>query len=261
MIFKQIAFAWLLILSVVQASAQDFPAKAQTLVSDFTGTLSSEQSSALERKLVAFDDSSSNQVAVVLIRSVGDYDISQYASELAERWGVGRGGKDNGIILLAALNDRKVTIQTGYGLEGAIPDAIAKRIIENEIKPAFRSGDYYTGLDRATDAIIAYTKGEYKNEDPRKKPSGRGGGFPVALIVIIILVFLISRGGGGRGGQIIGGRGGASPFWWFLLGSGLGRGSRGGGGGWGGFSGGGGGGGFGGFGGGRFGGGGASGSW
>jgi len=252
-----LAFLLILLKSVL---AQDFPEKPNKLVNDYTGTLSPDQINALERKLVAFDDSTSTEVAVVLIRSVGVYDINQYTAELGEKWGVGS-KKNNGVVILAALEDRKVSIQTGYGVEGALPDAITKRIIENEIKPSFKAGNYYEGLDRATDAVIAYTKGEYKNDQPRKQNKGSGG-FPFGILILILIAILISRGGGGGGGRVIGGRGGASPFWWALMGSQMGR-SRGSG--WGGFSGGGFGGGdsggFGGFGGGRFGGGGSSGSW
>ncbi len=248
------------------AFAQDFPEKPNRLVNDYTGTLSENEINSLEQKLVAFDDSTSTQVAVVLISSVGDYDINDYTNQLGEKWGVGTKGKDNGVVVLAALKDRKISIQTGYGVEGALPDGITKRIIENEIKPSFKAGNYYEGLDRATDAIIAYTKGEYKNEAP-KKQKGKSKGFPFGIIVFIVIAIIFLGRGGGGGGQVIGGRGGASPFWWMLMGSQLGRSSRGGG--WGGFSGGGGSGGgfgggsggFGGFGGGSFGGGGSSGSW
>ena len=232
-------------------------------MNDYTGTLSQSEVALLEQKLVAFDDSTSTQIAVVLIKSVGEYDINDYTSRLGEKWGVGGKDKNNGVVVLAALADRKVSIQTGYGVEGALPDGITRRIIENEIKPSFQQGNYYQGLDNATNAIIAYTKGEYKNDQP-KKQKGSPGGFPFIIIIIIIIAILVSRRGGGGGGQIIGGRGGASPFWWMLMGSQMGRGSHGGG--WGGFSGGGGGfggggGGFGGFGGGSFGGGGSSGDW
>jgi len=266
MIIRKFLFltAYCLYLTFGQAIAQEFPEKPNRLVNDYANILTEAELSGLEEKLVAFDDTSSTQVAVVIMRSTGDYDIADYTARLAEKWGVGNKGKDNGIVLLAAMDDRKVTIQTGYGVEGALPDAITKRIIENEITPAFRQKNYYEGLNRATDAIISYTKGEYKNDRPRKQ-KGSSGGFPIGLIVIIIIVLVIisKKGGGGRGGQIIGGRGGASPFWWMLLGSQMGRGSGGGSGfgGGGGFGGGSGGGGFGGFGGGSFGGGGSSGSW
>lgn len=262
MIFKKIAvLSAFVLLFASSLIAQDFPEKPNRLVNDYTGTLSPDQVESLERKLVAFDDSTSTQVAVVIMRSVGAYDINQYTAELGEKWGVGS-KKNNGVVILAALEDRKISIQTGYGVEGALPDAITKRIIENEIKPNFKAGNYYAGLDRATDAVIAATKGEYKNDQPKKRRSSGSSGFPFGILVIIVIAILISRrGGGGGGGQVIGGRGGASPFWWLLMGSQMGRSS---GSGWGGFSGGGGssgGGGFGGFGGGSFGGGGSSGDW
>jgi uncharacterized protein len=251
-------------ISTFHVLAQSFPEKPTTLVNDYTNTLSPEQRNHLEQKLVAFDDSTSTQIAVVLIKSVGVYDVADYTVRLAQNWGVGRTKKNNGVVLLAALDDRKVTIQTGYGVEGALPDAIAKRIIEREIKPNFKQGDYFQGLEQGTNAIIAYTKGEYKNTEP-KTAQRRGGPSIGLIIVIIIIIALIARKGGGGGGgrRVIGSRGGADLLWWTMM-SGMGRGGGGGGGGgWGGFSGGsgGGGGGFGGFGGGSFGGGGASGDW
>ena len=266
MILKNLSFLILLLLAACfKGIGQEFPAKPNRLVNDYTNTLSQDQVYQLEQKLVAFNDSSSTQVAVVLIQSVGVYDIADYTVRLAENWGVGQKGKNNGVVLLAALKDRKVTIQTGYGVEGALPDAITRRIIENEIKPNFAEGNYFAGLDKATDAIIAYTKGEYKNDAPAKR-SKSSGKFPVGLIIlfIIIIVIISKKGGGGNGGQIIGSRGGSNLFWWSLM-SGMGNrggGSFGGGGfGSGGGFGGGSGGGFGGFGGGSFGGGGSSGSW
>ena len=263
MTFKKFIFLIILfLLASLTGLTQQFPEKPNRLVNDYTGTLSQDQIYQLEQKLVAFDDSTSTQIAVVLIQSVGIYDISDYTVRLAEAWGVGQKGKNNGLVLLAALKDRKVSIQTGYGLEGALPDAITKRIIENEIKPSFREGNYYAGLDKATDAIIAYTKGEYKNDDAQARPPKESGKFPVGLIILIIIIIVVisKKGGGGKGGQIIGSRGGSNLFWWTLM---SGMGGRSGGGGFGGGHGGfgGGGGGFGGFGGGSFGGGGSSGSW
>ncbi len=242
--------------------AQNFPEKPNKLVNDYTNTLNSAQVASLEQKLVAFDDSTTIQVSVVLIKTLDGYEINDYGYQLGRKWGIGGSEKNTGILVLASIGDRQVTIQTGYGMEGALPDAIAKRIIENEIKPHFREGNYYAGLDAATDAIISYTKGEYKNDQPKNKTAKKS--FPIGLIVLIIIgiIFLISRGGRGGGGRnVIGGRGGANIFWWSLL-AGMGNsGRRGGGFGGGGFGGGSSGGGFGGFGGGSFGGGGASGSW
>lgn len=237
--------------------AQQFPTKPSTLVNDYTNTLSKDQLATIEHKLVAFNDSTSIQIAVVLISSLDGYEINDYGYQLGRAWGIGGKEKNTGILVLASIGDRKITIQTGYGMEGILPDAITKRIIENEIKPNFKSGDYFGGLNAATDAIIGYTKGEYKNDTVKK--SGKKG-FPTGLIIIIVVgvIFLISRGGKGGGGgrNVIGSRGAADIVFWSLL-SGLG--GRGGGFGGGGDSSGGGG--FGGFGGGSFGGGGSSGSW
>lgn len=239
--------------------AQDLPEAPSQLVTDYTGTLDRGEVRALERKLLAFEDSTSTQIAVVLVRTTDGYDVADYAVRLGQKWGVGNKKYDNGIILLAAIDDRAVTIQTGYGIEGALPDIIAHRIIQNEIRPHFSQQQYYRGLEEATDAIIAYTKGEYK-ADPRKQREGRDG-IPIIVIIIIVIVLisLFSKGGGNRGGGVMTGKGSSELFWWTLL-SGLGRGGGGSSGGFGGGFGGGGGG-FGGFGGGGFGGGGASGRW
>lgn len=269
--FKKLILCWGLLLCTLFAFSQDFPAKSTTLVTDYTGTLADADKQRLESKLVAFDDSTSTQIAVVLIKSVGSYDINEYTALLGRKWGVGGKDKNNGIVVLVAVNDHKLSIQTGYGAEGAVPDGVTHDIIANDITPRFKAGDYAGGLDAGTDQLIKYMKGEYKATAKKAKNRNSGGGgsaagFIIIIVVVILIAIFRSRGGGGGGGHIIGGRGGASPFWWFLAGSALGRSSNHGGGDWGGFSGGGGGGsdsggGFGGFGGGSFGGGGSSGSW
>ncbi|MFW0716263.1 TPM domain-containing protein [Pedobacter sp. N23S346] len=241
--------------------AQDFPAKPTTLVSDYANVLSADQKQALETKLVTFNDSSSTQIAIAILKSVGDYDINEYAVELGRKWGVGQQGNNNGIMIVVAVGDRKISIQTGYGLEGALPDIYAKRIIDNDIKPNFKAGNYYAGLDAGTTSIIKYTKGEYKNDSPKASSSKKGGFGSIFIVIIIVVVIIIvmRKGGGGGGNSVIGGRGASNAlFWAMLFGSGGGRGGNSG---WGGGGGSSGGGGFGGFGGGSFGGGGSSGSW
>jgi uncharacterized protein len=231
------------------------------LVNDYTGTLLPEQVNELERKLVAYDDSTSNQVVIVMIPTLGDYVDQEVALKIIRDWGVGQQGKNNGVVILIAKDDRKIRIETGYGLEGAIPDVTARSIIENSIKPAFREGNYYRGLDRAVDDIMKAAAGEYKAPEGYNKRKGKG--VPVGLIIFFIILFVIVAGAGGRGGGgMISRRGyggfGAGWILGSLLGGGRGgSGWSGGGGGWSG----GGGGGFGGFGGGSGGGGGASGSW
>ncbi len=232
--------------------AKDIPAKPNPprLVNDYTNTLSSDQVNALEQKLVAYYDSTSTQIAIVIENSLEDDDLFDYCQRLSSEWGIGEKGKNNGLLIYVALADRKIRIHTGYGLEATITDALSTRIIEEYIKPNFKAGNYYAGLNEATTILIAAASGEYVNENPVKphKKKGTPSIFKI-IIVIIIIIALFSRFGGGRGGRRRSGFGGPI-FWGGTFGSG-------------GFSsgGGGGGGGFGGFGGGGFGGGGSSGSW
>ena len=237
------------------------PPQPPRLYNDLTrqgNFISPSEAQALERKLVAYDDSTSNQIAIVIVDSLHGYDANQYATALGEKWGVGGSEKfDNGIVILISTGggegNRDAYIATGRGLEGAIPDMIAASIIDHELIPEFRNGNFYEGLDKTTDAIIKAAVGEYK------APAGyrdRGGkkGLPFSTILILIvlaIIFLSKRGGGGgtyvsRGGY--GGWRGGGWGGWTCGGGWSGGGSSGGGG-------------FGGFGGGGFGGGGAGGKW
>jgi len=251
-------FCWLwfsmLLVTGLHTYAQDIPARPNPprLVNDMAGVLLREEADALESKVVAYSDSTSSQIAIVTVKTTGDYDISEVALKILRDWGVGVKGKNNGLVILAAIDDRKIRIETGYGLEGAVPDAIANRIIDQIIVPNFRQGHYYQGLDEAVDAIEKAAAGEYKGI-PKARKSGGGGAIFVMIIIIIIIVSIINNR---RGGNTTISRRGWGGLGGFPIGGGWG--SGGGGGGW---SSGGGGGGFGGFGGGSGGGGGASGSW
>ncbi|SHK06135.1 TPM domain-containing protein [Hymenobacter psychrotolerans] len=260
----------LLLAARLPAWAQQIPPRPSPprIVNDLAGMMQPNEVAALEQKLVAYNDSTSSQIAVVTVPSLGDYDIADFAQQLYESWGIGQKGSNNGVLILIAEQERKARIQTGYGLEGAIPDALAKRIISNTIVPAFKQERYYEGIDRATDQLIALAKGEYKADQTTKtrqrSNDSSGSGWQFWLIIGALILFMLLRNrGGGSGGA--GGRrnrgfgGGMVPPIIFGDFSG-GRGTFGGGFGGGGF-GGGGGGGFGGFGGGSSGGGGASGDW
>jgi len=229
------------------------------LVNDYTKTLTPEQTQALEQKLVAYDDSTSSQIAVVIMNTTGDYSVEEVALQIIRSWGVGGKEHSNGVVLLVAKDDHKIRIEVGYGLEGAIPDVTAKSIIDHDLTPNFRKDDYYRGLDDATDDIIKAAAGEYKAPADYHK---KGGPFPFGAIIFIIIIIILAISRGGPGGGMISrrGYGGFGTGW--IIGSmlgGMGRGSGWSGGGGGGWSGGGGG--FGGFGGGGGGGGGASGGW
>lgn len=228
------------------------------LVNDFAGALSAQERARLEQKLDAYNDSTSTQITVVIVKTTEPYPIGDFAFQVGRKWGVGQSQKNNGLVLAWATQTRKVYIATGYGLEGAIPDAIAKRIISNDIVPAFKEKRYFDGLDAATTEIIQRAQGEYK-ADPRSADDDGGLGGIFFLIVVGLIIFIIfanrNRGGGGnnrnRGG-------GFFPPVFFPTSTYSGWGGSSGGGGFGGGSGGGG---FGGFGGGSFGGGGAGGDY
>lgn len=248
-------FGWAMVLlwMVRLATAQSvdvIPSTGQ-LVTDRGDLLSASEERLLTAKLEAYADTTSTQIVVVTLPDLGGADAGQYATELGQQWGVGQQGMDNGAVILVSRDDRKVFIATGYGLEGAIPDAIAARIVRNILVPNFRQGDYYNGLSLAVDALIQAAAGEYTAEQVPDQYEDSGSNEALIYILLIILFFIFSarNRGGGKGRRYR--RGGGPPviIW--------GGGSSGGFGG-GGFSGGGG---FGGFGGGGFGGGGAGGSW
>jgi uncharacterized protein len=242
--------------------AQDFPPPPNPprLVNDLTGTLSASEVEQLEKKLLAYSDSTSTQVTIVLLGSVGPYDIADYAFQLGEQWGIGKKGKDNGVLILAAMKDRKIFIAPGRGMEGAITDALAKRIVTDMILPNFKMEAYYQGLDQATDMIFKLASGEYKADEVLS--DGNSGG-SILLILLLVFLFVILPLIKNRrdNNNHMGGRGGGVDFWTtIMLANMLGGGGRSSGGGsFGDFSSGGGS--FGGFGGGSFGGGGAGGSW
>ncbi|MFM7646202.1 MAG: TPM domain-containing protein [Sphingomonadales bacterium] len=218
--------------------------------------LTSSQAAQLENMLVAYDDSTSTQICVVIVESLRDYSANEFATALGRSWGVGSKQFNNGIVVLifagAQSGDRDAYIATGYGMEGAIPDVVAKSIVENDIIYHFKEGQYYRGLEQAVLSIKRAAAGEYKAPARRKKKRDS----EISPVVIVVVLLLLSMLFGGSRGGFGGGRGRGYGGWTggtFLGGGGFGGGGFGGGG----F----GGGGFGGFGGGSFGGGGAGGKW
>lgn len=142
----------------------NLPQKFSYLV-DFTNTLSNNEQSNIEKKLIDFNKVSGSQLAVVIIKSTDGYDISQYAFALGQKWGVGRKKNDDGVLMLVAKNDHKIFIATGYGLEGALPDALLSQIIRHEITPSFKQNNYFKGISQGVDAIILAAKGEYTPDE------------------------------------------------------------------------------------------------
>ncbi|MDG1806048.1 YgcG family protein [Flavicella sp.] len=241
-----------------QSGIPDVP-KKETSLYDYANLLSKNEQKTLERKLIRYSDSTSTQIVVVTMTSIGANEIAMFATELAHKWGIGQKGKDNGVLVLVAKNERKVNISTGYGVEHLLTDALSRRIIENIITPRFKSGNFYAGLDNGTDAIFKVLNGEFKENRKKKATSDESSKIKGFFIFVVLVLFFIFRNRGNKGGGRGGRRNASSDILTAILFSNMGRSSGGfGGGSSGGF----GGGGFsGGFGGGGFGGGGASGSW
>ena len=254
---KKLLTILLLLINIVGFSQTNFNANdllkprtgKQTLVNDFAGILTEDQRQALETKLYRFDDTTSTQIAVVIVPNLGGRDVTDFAVELGRAWGVGGKTNNNGVVLLISIEDRQLAIVPGYGLEGSLPDVICKQIGDDIIVPRFKGNDYYNGINNGTNAIIQAVQGKYKAPKNYHKKGISAGKivFTIFLIIILLSIFSGGRGGGGymsrRGGRwLMGG-----PFW--SGGWGHGGSSSGGGGG------------FGGFGGGSFGGGGSSSSW
>lgn len=251
-------YTLLLLMFTWHLPAQELPKPISNrqMVHDFTGLFSPQQQAVLEQQLRTFHDTTSTQIAVAVVSSLQGMEPNSYAQQLAEKWGIGQRGKDNGILIVIKPKTQQekgqVAIAVGYGLEGVVPDAIAARIIRNEMIPEFQQNDYYRGTLKAALVLMQLTAGEFTAQEYAKKGEGQSG-FPLSLLFLLFffLLFIRRRRGyttGSRGDTVppifIGGWGSSrgSDFDSFSSGSGN-------------F------GGFGGFGGGSFGGGGASGSW
>ncbi len=248
----------LLLVGAMPLCAQpQVPPPSGKWVTDTAGMLTQPEQEMLSVKLRGFADSTSNQIIVVLVPDLGGADPADYALEIGRTWQVGQADFNNGVVVLVSRDDRKVQIATGYGLEGAIPDVTAGRIIRNIITPNFREGRYFNGLNEATDALMLAAQGEYSAEDVPGGTDAQGVDMASLLILFIIVFFVFRalrhRGGGPGGGRRYRSSFGGPPV---IIWGGGGFGGGGGGFGGGGF----GGGGFGG-GGGGFGGGGAGGGW
>jgi len=187
------------------------PVNARPVVDD-AAILSDQEESQLVAKLKAYNDSTSNQIVIVTVKTLHGYASDQYATEIGHFWGVGgQAQKDNGVVILVSTGTeeegkRKVFIATGYGLEGALPAIVCKKITDNEMVPSLKKGNYYQAFDNAINAIIQAAAGEYKAPDDYKKSVGtsrnKSSGIVTFIIIVIVIVFILSRRGGGNGGMM-----------------------------------------------------------
>lgn len=252
---KKLLSIILLIAAFGTVSGQTYPDQPNPprLVNDYTSTLAQGETEQLEKKLRNYYDSTSTQIAIVMLNTLEGYPIDDYAINLAKKWGVGEAGKNNGVLILVSKYERKIFIANGYGMEGVLTDGRTKRIIEQDIKPSFKEGRFHQGLDKGVDRIIQLASGEFVAEDEKTNAKDLFGVF-IGLFSLIVIGLILQARKVKHYATI-----NNIPFWtaWQLLSTTRvpHRGY------YGGFNGGSSGGGFSGFGGGGFGGGGAGGSW
>jgi uncharacterized protein len=253
-VLRRALFALFLSLSFQCNAAETIPPKPDRYFNDYAGVVSRGAAERLNTQLAQFERDTSNQVVVAVYRKMqSESSIEDYAQRVAQAWQVGQKDKRNGVVLLVFLDDRKASIQVGYGLEGALPDVIAFDIRERHMNPHFRNGDYEGGLIAAVDLICKAIRGEYKgsgrtNAETRTDNGGTAG--LLVFLIVVIVFLLLTRASRRFGGYRYTGLGG--PYvsgGWGSSGGGWSSGSSSGG--FGGFS----------SGGGSFGGGGSSGSW
>jgi uncharacterized protein len=221
------------ILALLLAAGVSFAAadakiyKVQQRVSDFTNTLSFQEWQALEKLLKEFEDSTSNQIVVLVVPSLDGSDIEEYANKTFAENKIGEAKKNNGVLLLIAKDDHKMRIEVGPGLEGVLTDALSSQIIRNEITPRFREGNYFAGIVTGVDAIMRATAGEYKAEKQDKAPAVSGGLIFLGIVFFFVVVmpllggrrrYIVGSGGHryysgwGYGGGLPGSFGGGSSF-------------------------------------------------
>ncbi len=170
------------LLAVQAALSLEVPKQPKGRVNDYAGILAPREIASLEDKLRRFERETTNQIAVAIFKSLDGESLEDFSIRLDEQWGVGMRLRDNGVILLIFLEERRMRIEVGYGLEGALTDATASSIIRNVIAPRFRRGDYFGGIDAGIDKIIGATKGEYRAE-----PAGEDGERSSPVINYILL--------------------------------------------------------------------------
>jgi uncharacterized protein len=198
---------WLL---AAGAFAGDIP-KLQARVTDLAGVLTPEQNANLEEKLRQFEVSDTTQIAVLLIPSLEGEALEDYSVRVATAWRLGQKGRDNGALLFISMKERKIRIEVGYGLEANLTDALSKRIIQNEIAPSFREGNFYEGVDAGVNGIMAAVRGTYQGSSQSAYSSrtrgDSGGGFGFLVFLLVPLLWLLASTGKWGGGVLGGGAG------------------------------------------------------
>jgi len=186
------AFGFLLATLALLAWAQVAVPDLSRRVTDITATLSADQVAALESKLAAFEAQQGSQIAVLILPTTQPEDIAQFGIRVAEHWKIGRAKIDDGVILIVAKNDRTLRLEVGYGLEGAIPDAIARRVIAETITPHFKAGDYYGGIDAGVQQLMRVIEGESLPPPSEAGSNGDDGALVMLIVGGMIAGWLLS---------------------------------------------------------------------
>ena len=185
----QLAGIVFILLAAAIAAALDVPS-LRGRVNDYAGVMSQDQARSLESQLAQFEQETGHQVAVLAIPTLDGEDIEGFSIRVADSWKLGKKGFDNGVILVVAIKDRRLRLEVGYGLEGVLPDAIAKQIISEYIVPRFRAQDYAGGIIAGIDAVLKVIKNEPLPQSARKKGENEGSGLnSIAMFVITLAVF------------------------------------------------------------------------
>ncbi len=180
-------------------STNELPQKPVGMVNDFGNLLTNQEEAILEQKLRNYRDTTSNVIAIAVLNNLAGLPREEAATYLFNTWQMWEAERYNGVLILISVQDRELQIEVGYGLEGAIPDVMANRVVQDILVPALQSGQFYQGLDRATSALMQLASGEYEAvENARSSEKG----FPIDLLILValILFFIFSKGRGGRGG-------------------------------------------------------------
>lgn len=195
---------FILLFLPILLGAQNYPAKPSNYVTDETGTLTQEQQNTLNAKLKTFEDTTTNQIFVYMTASLNGSDLEQLSEEIFHNWKIGQKDKNNGVLIAIFKDDRKFRIQTGYGLEGALPDLLTKRIQDNDMRPLFKQGDYFGGINAGVDLLAYYSSHEFNPDIVKQQPqaapeefdygkglSGLLIGFGINLVSLLVLYFIL----------------------------------------------------------------------
>jgi len=204
---------WMMLMTSTANAQRTIPAHNAIWVHDEAGVLSEQTRLRLEQALQADRDKTSNQIAVLIIPSLDGEDVDDYAYRVFREWQLGQKGKDNGVLWLISIADRKMRIEVGKGLEGVLTDLASSRINRNQVAPAFKKGDYDGGVEAGITAIQQVIRGEYVNDNPKPKRKKRKSSPLLTMLIVLVVIILIARrrGGGGGGGYWSSGGGWIGP--------------------------------------------------